>query len=194
LSQCIDVYVLVFHVGFTDGVDPLWLENMYVRSFLCCVLALGSIDVPYDQVCHVGGQVETMDSTHALCEIIQLVLSRDWISTTRTGLVLRLLTLSSCGNDVLQRTTPRSRLLLPSSASSGMTAHTLLSIRLCCFCFVFLGWTRICPRRSRFHVSKAETQFNPASSRNSRRGCGIGGLIRQRNISTDPSFPSFLPC
>jgi hypothetical protein len=77
LSKCVKVNVLVFYVRAADGVDPFGLQNVYVGSFFCCMSTFGGIDVADYQMCHVGGQVETVNGTHAPREIIELVLLRE---------------------------------------------------------------------------------------------------------------------
>lgn len=54
--------------------NPFGLENVYVGSFFGGMSAFGCIDVADYQMCHVGGEVETVDGTHASCKIIELVL------------------------------------------------------------------------------------------------------------------------
>jgi hypothetical protein len=76
LDQSVEVYVLIFHVGFAYGMDPFGLENVYVWSLFCGMSAFGGVDVADYQMCHVGGEVETVNGTHASCKIVELVLSR----------------------------------------------------------------------------------------------------------------------
>jgi hypothetical protein len=68
---------MILHVRAADGVDPFGLQGVYVGSFFCCVPALGGIDVADYQVCHVGGQVETVNGTRVPREIIELVLGKE---------------------------------------------------------------------------------------------------------------------
>ena len=75
MDQGVDVDVLIFHVGFAYGMDPFGLENVYVWSLFCGMSAFWSIDVADYQMCHVGGEVKTVNGTHASCEIVELVLS-----------------------------------------------------------------------------------------------------------------------
>ena len=76
LIESVEVDVLVLHVRTADGVDPLGLQYAYVGPFFCRMSALGCIDVADYQVCHIGGQVETVDGSHASREVIKLVLCR----------------------------------------------------------------------------------------------------------------------
>jgi hypothetical protein len=77
LDEGVKVNVLVFHIRAADGVDPFGLQNVYVGSFFCGVSTFGGIDVADYQMCHIGGQVETVNGTHAPREIIEFVLLRE---------------------------------------------------------------------------------------------------------------------
>lgn len=76
LVESVKVDILILHVRTTDRVNPLGLQNAYVGSFFGRMSAFGSIDVANYQMCHVGGQVETVNSPHASRKVIELVLLR----------------------------------------------------------------------------------------------------------------------
>lgn len=80
LVESVKVDVLVLHIRAADGMDPLGLQNAYIGSFFCRMPAFRSIDIANYQMCHVGGQVETVNGTHAPRKVIELILSGQCVS------------------------------------------------------------------------------------------------------------------